>query len=104
MLLVGEIGIARDTFLYELKWWEIKAIIEGYRRRERTFCLMTRWSTFMTMCTGMADLKKAGISSEKDLMKFPWENDNADTELPSDEDVERMRDELIEMNKKMAGG
>jgi hypothetical protein len=70
---VGEIGFSRDKFLYGLKWWEIKAIIDGYRKRERTYLLMTRWSTFMIMCTGMADLKKSGIHSATDLMTFPWE-------------------------------
>lgn len=72
-LVVGEIGYSRDQFLYSLKWWEIKAIIEGYRKRERTFLLMTRWQTYMIMLTGMADLRKAGIHSATDLMTFSWE-------------------------------
>ena len=66
-------GFSRDCFLYSLKWWEIKAIINGYRQRERTYLLMTRWSTFMIMCTGMADLSKAGIHREDDLLQFSWE-------------------------------
>lgn len=72
---MGEVGIKRDEFLYILKWWEILAIIDGYRKRERTFMLMTRWSTFMTMSTGMADLKKAGIRSPEDLITFSWERE-----------------------------
>ena len=34
-LFVGEIGIPRHVFYYELRWWEVKAIIRGYRRRNR---------------------------------------------------------------------
>lgn len=34
-LFVGEIGITRHEFLYELTWWEINSIIRGYRRRDR---------------------------------------------------------------------
>lgn len=70
---MGEVGYNREEFLNVLRWWEIKAIIDGYRKRERTYLLMTRWSTFMIMCTGMADLKKAGINSATDLMQFSWE-------------------------------
>lgn len=33
-LLVGEIGIPRREFLYELHFWEVRRIIKGYRRRE----------------------------------------------------------------------
>ena len=34
-LIVGEIGISRAEFLYELRFWEVDAIIKGYRRRNR---------------------------------------------------------------------
>jgi hypothetical protein len=33
---VGEIGIDRNTFLYEVSFWEVRRIIRGYRRRNRT--------------------------------------------------------------------
>ena len=32
-LLVGEIGIDHHTFLYELKFYQVRRIIRGYRRR-----------------------------------------------------------------------
>ena len=31
-LLVGEIGIERNVFYYELRWWEVKSIVRGYRK------------------------------------------------------------------------
>lgn len=73
---MGEVGFDRDKFLHILKWWEIQAIIDGYRKRERTYLLMTRWSTWMIMCTGMADLRKAGLHSDTDLIRFPWEEED----------------------------
>ena len=97
---MGEVGFSRDEFLHVLKWWEIKAIIDGYRKRERTFCTMIRWSTFHQMCTGMADLKKAGIYDEYDLLRFPWEEEREKEEW-SDEDIQRERDWLIEENNKI---
>lgn len=32
---MGEIGIHRREFLYELQFWEVRRIIRGYRRRDR---------------------------------------------------------------------
>jgi hypothetical protein len=31
---VGEIGIPRREFLYEIQFWEVRRIIRGYRRRD----------------------------------------------------------------------
>ena len=33
-MLVGEIGIPRREFLYDLRFWEVRRIIRGYRRRD----------------------------------------------------------------------
>ena len=33
-MLVGEIGIDRRAFLYDLRYWEVRRIIKGYRRRD----------------------------------------------------------------------
>ena len=33
-MLVGEIGIPRREFLYELEYWEVRRIIKGYRKRD----------------------------------------------------------------------
>ena len=32
---MGEIGIARREFLYDIQFWEVRRIIRGYRRRDR---------------------------------------------------------------------
>jgi len=32
---VGEIGIPRHDFLYDLRFWEVRRIIRGYRKRNR---------------------------------------------------------------------
>lgn len=34
-MLVGEIGITRHEFLYEIDFWEVRRIIRGYRRRDK---------------------------------------------------------------------
>ena len=32
---MGEIGIPRRDFLYDLRFWEVRRIIRGYRNRDR---------------------------------------------------------------------
>ena len=32
---MGEIGIPRREFLYDLQFWEVRRIVRGYRRRDR---------------------------------------------------------------------
>lgn len=72
-MLVGEIGIDRNCFLKELRWWEVRSIIRGYNRRQREMWSATRWQTYRLMEVSMADLKKAGIEKPGDLLVFPWE-------------------------------
>ena len=101
---MGEVGYNRNEFLHELRWWEIKAIIDGYRKRERTFLTMTRWATYMQMATGMADLSKAGIHEPQDLMRFSWEEEK-DEGLPlSEEEQQAIREQLQAENRKNGVG
>ena len=32
---MGEIGIPRREFLYDIQFWEVRRIIRGYRKRDR---------------------------------------------------------------------
>lgn len=34
-MFVGEIGIPRREFLYDIQFWEARRIIRGYRKRDR---------------------------------------------------------------------
>lgn len=45
------------------------------------------------MSTGMADLRKAGIKTERDLIRFSWEESNMFTKA-----------ELAELDKLLKGG
>lgn len=96
---MGEIGIEHDRFLYGLRHWEIQAIIKGYRRRQRPSWEQARLNAFYIM-SAMADLSKAGIRSDRDLITFPWEKEvtNRDS-LPSDEEVEEMRQLMKQLNE-----
>ena len=96
---MGEIGIPHDRFLYGLRHWEIEAIIRGYRRRQRPSWEQARLNAFYVM-SAMADLSKAGIRSDRDLITFPWEKEVTKRDsLPSDEEVEEMQQMMRQLNE-----
>ena len=78
--------------------WEIRAIIKGYRLRARTIWDSTRLSTFLIM-SSMADLSKAGIHRDTDLIKFPWDRENEEEkDTPSLQQVEELRELMRKEN------
>lgn len=79
----------------------MQAIYRGYNRRSRNLWSATRWQTFNIMCTGMADLSKAGIHNPHDLIKFPWDNETAD-DMPSQEWIDEMNEKLMAENRRLA--
>lgn len=96
---MGEIGISRREFLFDLRFWEVRRIIRGYRRRQRPSWEQARLNAFYIM-SAMADLSKAGIRSDRDLITFPWEKEETKSDsLPSDEEVEEMRQMMKELNE-----
>ena len=68
---MGEIGIPRDTFLFQLREWEICAIIKGYRRRHREEWEMARHVGMTVCCALGADIKTAS-----EYLPLPWDNDS----------------------------
>lgn len=91
--------------LNDLWYWEIKAIIAGYRKRDQQAWERTRWQTFMLMHNGMVDLSKAGITSPIDLLRFPWDTDDDESpasDMPTKAEIEQLRKELNEHNARLA--
>ena len=101
-MFVGEIGIPRREFLYDISFWETRRIYRGYRNRYRDMWSSARWHAYSVM-TAMpyVDLAKGGIRSPKDLLPFPWENDGiADGDLPTDDEIDEMQQLLAEQNQR----
>ena len=94
---MGEIGIPRREFLYDLRFWEVRRIIRGYRNRQRPSWEQARLNAFFIM-SAMADLKGAGINSDLDLITFPWEREEMEANLPSEEEVADMTDMIDSIN------
>lgn len=61
-----------------------------------------RWHAYSVMfAMPYVDLSKGGIHGPKDLLPFPWDKDMAsDDELPTDEEIDEMRQLLAEQNKR----
>ena len=72
---MGEIGINRKEYLYDLTWCDIILIERGYYRRNRDLWSSARWSTYYIMSSfvGSEGMAKSNIHSPKDLLQFPWE-------------------------------
>jgi hypothetical protein len=94
---VGEIGIQHETFLYELRHWQVRAIIKGYRRRQQPSWEQARMNAFYIM-SAQANLSESGVYTDRDLLRFPWEEE-APAELPDEDEVNNTRNMLQKLNK-----
>ena len=68
---MGEIGIPRHEFLYEIQYWEVLRIIRGYRRRGRLRDQLIAEAVFAAMHT-MRDSKGKTV---KDFFPELFEDD-----------------------------
>lgn len=72
---MGEIGIARKEFLYELDFTDILLIERGYERRAQHLWSSIRWQTFhmMSAFCGSKALRESNINHPHDLLPLPWD-------------------------------
>lgn len=99
--VVGEIGYNRNEFLLQLRWWEILSIVDGYHARQHGLWESARLNAFLVM-SATADLRKAGVTSDRALVRFPWEDDDvASEDQPDAEEVERLRQLMREENERL---
>lgn len=102
-VVVGEIGIDRRTFLYEMELWEVQEVMKGYRRRSRDLWSAVRWMTFNVMgVMPYFDMRKAGLYKPTDLISFPWDKEPG--EEMSEEDVDELRKMMREMRGENENG
>jgi hypothetical protein len=98
-LFVGEIGLPRREYLYDIRFWEARRILNGYNRRQRDLWSATRWQTYSLMAAqvGGKELAKNGINSATDLLPLPWDT-KAASKLPTEEEVADMVAEIDAIN------
>jgi len=92
-MLVGEIGIPRREFLYDLRFWEVRRIIRGYRQRDRLKHQLMAECVYAATYA-MRDPKGKGV---EDI--FPMLFDDDDDEPPlTKEDVAELQAEMDAIN------
>ena len=99
---MGEIGLPINDYLYRLSYADLLLISRGYENRKRDLWSATRWQTYHLMLVSLADIQKAVINSPKDLMPLPWDDNGEEEEQVkiTQEEIERMREDMRRMNEK----
>jgi hypothetical protein len=97
---VGEIGIPRREFLYDLRFWEVRRIVRGYRQRDRLKHQLIAECVYAAMFA-MRDPKGKTVS---DMFPTLFEDDDDYDEPPvSEEDVANMQSLMKAFNSQTEG-
>ena len=94
---MGEIGYPSHEFLYDLKLWEINAIVEGYRLRAQISYEVARWQTFCIVCA----MGAKNINTPQDIQKFQWEEEEQEYDEITEEDRDEILKEMDEINEQL---
>jgi hypothetical protein len=92
---VGEIGIPRREFLYDLRFWEVDAIISGYRRRNRLMHQLLAEIVYTTTYS-MRDPKGKTVEG-----MFPMlfdDDDDSDEPIMTKEDSDELQQLMVDLN------
>ena len=92
---MGEIGIPRREFLYDLRFWEVRRIIRGYRQRDRLKHQLMAECVYAATYA-MRDPKGKTVA---DMFPMLFDYDDDDDEPPiSEEDVAELQAEINAYN------
>lgn len=92
---MGEIGIPRREFLYDIRFWEVRRIIRGYRRRD--------WLKHQLMAecvyAAMYAMRDPQGKTVADMFPMLFDYDDDDDEPPiSEEDVAELQADMDAFN------
>jgi hypothetical protein len=98
-LFVGEIGIPRREFLYDLKFWEVRRIIRGYRKRGKIFMQLLAENVYAsTFAMRSAEGKKV-----EDMFPGIFDDDDDEVEPPmTDDEKQELLDLMAAENERLA--
>jgi hypothetical protein len=93
-LFVGEIGISRREFLYEIKAWEARRIVKGYQRRNILHYQLQRMQVWASMfCMGNPEKK-----SPTDILHLYFDDFDKDEAPVSEDEIRQMQEEMVAIN------
>lgn len=98
---MGEIGIPRREFLYDLRFWEARRIIRGYRKRNRLTHQLLAECVYATIHTMRDPEGKTVEDMFPDIFKEDeyTEEENAETDI-TDEEISELQGLMAEINSK----
>ena len=92
---MGEIGIPRREFLYDIRFWEVRRIIRGYRQRDLLkHQLMAECAYAATYA--MRDPKGKTVA---DMFPMLFDNDEAEEQILSEKERDEMLSLIDEINE-----
>lgn len=96
---MGEIGIPRREFLYDLKFWEVRRIIRGYRKRGKIFMQLLAENVYAsTFAIRSAEGKKV-----QDMFPGIFDDDDDEVEPPmTDDEKQELLDLMEAENERLA--
>ena len=95
---MGEIGIPRREFLYDIRFWEARRIIRGYRKRGRIFMQLLAENVYASTFAFRGSEGK----TVKDMFPAIFDDDDYDMEPPlSDEDRQELEDLMAAENARL---
>ena len=96
---MGEIGIPRREFLYDLQFWEVRRIVRGYRRRDRLK------NQLMAECAYAAifAMRDPKGKTARDLFPAIFEDDDNNDEpvMLSDDDIAELQADMAAWNEQV---
>ncbi len=96
---MGEIGIPRREFLYDLQFWEVRRIVRGYRRRDRLKHQLIAECAYAAIYA-MRDPKG---KTARDLFPAIFEDDDNNDEpvMLSDDDIAELQADMAAWNERV---
>lgn len=92
---MGEIGIPRREFLYDIRFWEVRRIVRGYRQRDRLKHQLIAECAYAAMYA-MRDSKGKTVA---DMFPMLFDDDDDDDEPPiTKKDVENLQQLMADIN------
>lgn len=95
---MGEIGIPRHEFLYEICFWETTRIIRGYRRRDRLKLQLLAQCCYASTFSMRDPKGKTAADIFPDL--FPEEGEEA--EIMDEDDQQEILDMIHAINSRQS--
>ena len=95
-MFVGEIGMPRGEFLYDIRAWEARRIIRGYRKRRALQYQLQRIQAWASMfCMG-----NPNKVAPNDIFHLYFDDDDDERSVDiSDDDAVRLQAEMAAINK-----